>query len=50
MTDSIVCARFTFGAPMTSVEALIELRSLLDSRSLATERKQPLQDVTGKDR
>ena len=31
MTDPVVCAEFTFGAPMASLEALVELRSLLDS-------------------
>ena len=31
MTDPVACAEFTFGAPMASLEALVELRSLLDS-------------------
>jgi len=31
MTDAGACAEFTFGAPMASLEALVELRSLLDS-------------------
>jgi hypothetical protein len=31
MTDPVVCAGFSFGTPVASVEALVELRSLLDS-------------------
>jgi hypothetical protein len=31
MADPIVCAGFSFGIPMASVEALVRLRSLLDT-------------------
>jgi hypothetical protein len=31
MVDPLVCAGFSFGTPMASVEALVRLRSLLDS-------------------
>ena len=38
MADPIVCAGFAFGTPMVSVEALVRLRSLLDSTTSPPER------------
>ena len=31
MTDPVVCASFSFGTPVASLEALMQLRSLLDA-------------------
>jgi hypothetical protein len=51
ITDPVVCAGFSFGTPVVSVEALVELRSLLDAsrvpqgvQELASGTKSPGED------
>jgi hypothetical protein len=41
MTDPVVCAGFSFGAPLISLQALIELRLLLNAAVVRQDPSEP---------